>query len=142
MRRRKGINVGDEWTYRSYIEGGTPGGGHLDVRRHPARAVSRLAAGRDEHRRVPHLQGQHRERALLGSLAVRNPKTGLTVEVEVFESKEFATKQIVIPRKIDRFSNAQMISRKMQTPQGVVLDSAAGWTRAWRRRRSTTCSTT
>ena len=27
----KGISVGNEWTYRSFIEGGTSGGRHLDV---------------------------------------------------------------------------------------------------------------
>ena len=35
----KGINVGDEWTYRSYIEGGTPGRGRLDLRGHHRRAT-------------------------------------------------------------------------------------------------------
>ena len=46
----KGINVGDEWTYRSYIEGGTPGRRHLDLRGNHRRGLSRRPARGNDHR--------------------------------------------------------------------------------------------
>jgi hypothetical protein len=120
----KGINVGDEWTYRSFIEGGSQ-----------AAAIwtfdgMRPDRFRDETIPVEMTLGVFRtykgdiEKGVLGSVSVRNPKTGLTVEVEIFESKEFATKQVIIPRRIDRFSSAQMISRKNSTPEGEMLSPA------------------
>lgn len=113
----KGINVGDEWTYRSFIEGGSQAAAiwtFEDMR--PGRFSEAMP--------VEMTIGVFRtykgdiEKGVLGSLSVRNPKTGLTVEVEIFESKEFAPKQVVIPRKIETFSSAQMISRKVKTSDG------------------------
>ena len=57
----KGINVGDEWTYRSFISGGSLARRDLDVRRRHAGALPQGAARRNDHRGLPHLQGRHRE---------------------------------------------------------------------------------
>ena len=60
MEKEKGINVGDEWTYRSYIDGGTLAAAIWtfdDVR---PEDVSRPASDRDDPGRLPHVQGQHR----------------------------------------------------------------------------------
>ena len=50
----KGINVGDEWTYRSFIDGRNPGRGHLDFRGSHGRPIPQRAARRNDHRGVPH----------------------------------------------------------------------------------------
>lgn len=120
----EGISVGDEWTYRSYIHGGTEAAAIWtfdDIRpgRFPEKLLVEMTLG------VFRTHKGDIEKGILGSLAVRNPRTGLSVEVEVFESKEFAPKQLVIPRKIDRFSSAQVISRKTDGPRGVVLHPPA-----------------
>ena len=117
----EGISVGDEWTYRSYIHGASEAAAiwtfdDMRPERFPKKLLVEMTLG------VFRTYKGNIEKGILGSLSVRNPKTGLSVEVEVFESKEFAPKQVIIPRKIDRFSSAQLISRKIETPQGIVLD--------------------
>jgi hypothetical protein len=95
----KGVNVGDEWTYRSYIEGGSlatcvwdfdgiteenfPNGLPVEL----TIEVFRTYKG-DIEKGVP------------GSLSVRNPRTGKKVEVLIFESKEYATDSHLIPRQL------------------------------------------
>ncbi|MHB8903257.1 MAG: hypothetical protein ACYC6Y_31230, partial [Thermoguttaceae bacterium] len=46
--------------------------------------------------------------------------TGLMVEIEIFESKEFITQKLWIPKHIVKFSNRQMVSQRTETAQGVV----------------------
>ena len=100
----KGVNVGDEWTYRSFIEGGSnaaavwtfeglreadfpdalfPKGLPLEL----TIEVFRTYKG-DLTRGIP------------GSLSVRNPRTGQTVEVRIFAAKKFATDVQYIPRTL------------------------------------------
>jgi hypothetical protein len=52
-------------------------------------------------------------------VALRNPRTGLTVEVEIFESKDFIIAKLFIPREITKFSSARMVARKIESPDGV-----------------------
>ncbi len=114
----KGVNTGDEWMYRSYIEGGTlasaiwtfegiteknfprehfPGGLPLEM----TIEVFRTYKGKtDDPAGIP---------GIVGSLAVRNPKTGLTVDAKIFEAKEFVTDLRYIPYEL-------------QTPEGQTLD--------------------
>ena len=42
------------------------------------------------------------ERGVMGGLGLRNPKTGLYVDVQIFESREFGVLQLAVPRKIAR----------------------------------------
>jgi hypothetical protein len=99
-----GVNVGDEWTYRSFIEGQTqataiwefqgitpqlfpaetfPGGLPLEM----TIEVFRTHKG-------------DMSKGILGSLRVRNPKTGRKVEVHNFLAKKFATDVQIIPRTL------------------------------------------
>jgi hypothetical protein len=110
--RRQGINVGNEWEYRSFIEGESP-----------SAAIWRFDEVTSE--KFPHglpvemtlgVYRSHKgdiEKPVSGSLMLRNPKTGLTVDAAIFLSEEFVTKAILLPRKIDS-ANAQIISRKSQ----------------------------
>lgn len=118
----KGINVGDEWFYRSFIQGGSE-----------AAAIWTFQNIREEkfseglpietNIEVFRTYKGNVEKGVLGGLSLRNPKTGLIVEVKIFESKEFAPFQVVIPRKITEFSGADVIASQRETPEGRVESS-------------------
>ncbi len=120
----KGLNVGDEWTYRGFIQGASPSAliwtfEGLSPRRFPEGLLLEVTLG------VFRTHKGNIEKGVLGSIAVRNPKTGLYVETEIFESKEFAEaaeiKQLFIPRKIVKPTSVQIIQRKRNTPEGIKL---------------------
>lgn len=106
-----GINVGDEWFYRSYIAGGsqaaviwtfegiTPGKFPESLPVEMGISVFRTHKG-------------NIEKGVFGSLSLRNPKTGLTVEVDIFESKEFSSQLRSLPRTITNFSSARIIPQR------------------------------
>ena len=114
----RGGNVGDEWDYRSYIAGGTQAAAiwtFTGIRREQFSESLPV----EMNILVFRTYKGDIEKGVLGSLALRNPKTGLSVEVQVFESKEFAIKRIAVPTKLVSFSNPQIIRR---TADGVVFD--------------------
>ena len=102
---RKGINVGDEWTYRSFIAGGTP-----------AAAVWTFDGVTEE--RFPNglpldmtievfrtFKGDTSDETTIpgipGSLSVRNPETGAKVDdVRIFTARDFTIDAQTIPRKL------------------------------------------
>ncbi|MHC4403404.1 MAG: ABC transporter permease [Planctomycetota bacterium] len=119
---KKGISVGKEWEYRQFIEGDSqmvlfwtfddvheddfPDGLPIEI--------NQLNVFRS-HKGII-------ERGVYGGLSVRNPKTGLSVEVEVFESEEFGVKQIDVPRRITTFSGKPMlVERKEKTADGIKV---------------------
>jgi hypothetical protein len=104
----KGVNVGDEWMYRSYIKGGSE-----------ATAIWTFQGitEKDFPKRLPleisievfrTVKGDI-ERGVPGTLKVRNPDTGLESEAQTFESKEYVV-----------FS--QHIPHTLHTPKGDQLD--------------------
>lgn len=115
----KGINVGDEWFYRSFIQGGSP-----------AAAIWSFQGVREQdfpeglpietNIEIFRTYKGDIEKGVIGSLSVRNPKTGLIVEVKVFEAKEFTPFQLVIPQKITGFSSADVIASRRETNEGRV----------------------
>lgn len=114
----KGVCVGDEWMYRSYIQGQTPAAAiwtFRNIRREafPTELPIEMNIG------VFRTHKGNIEKGVLGSLALRNPVTGLTVEVTVFESREFKSFKVSIPRKIVKFVGTDLISRKIETSQGI-----------------------
>jgi hypothetical protein len=119
--KAEGINVGDEWFYRSYIQGGTDAAAiwtfsDLRERDFPDdRLPLEMTLG------VFRTHKGEITREVLGGLALRNPDTGLTVEIEIFESKEFITQKLWIPKHIVKYSNRQMVSQRVETPQGIVV---------------------
>ena len=119
----KGINVGDEWMYRSFVEGDSL-----------ARAIWTFQ-GINESKFPKELPIEMNievfrtykadiEKGVMGGLGLRNPKTGLYVEVQIFESREFGVLQLAIPRKITRanMARADMISRRKETSNGIELE--------------------
>lgn len=117
--KEKGINVGDEWTYRSYIQGGTDAAAiwtfdGLQESDFPGERIPlEMTLG------VFRTHKGDIEREVTGGLSLRNPDTGLTVEIEIFESKEFITQKLWIPKHIVKYSNRQMVSQRVETPQGI-----------------------
>jgi hypothetical protein len=95
----KGVNVGDEWTYRSYIEGGSLGAcvwtfQGVTEEAFPTGLPVELILG------VFRTNKGDIEKGVLGSLSLRNPRTGKKAEVRIFESKEFTTDVQYIPREL------------------------------------------
>ena len=118
MDTKEGINVGDEWTYRGYIQGASPAAiiwsfDDVGESEFPDGIPMEMTIG------VFRTHKGKIERGVYGSVGIRNPVSGLMVEVEVFESKEFTTNKLMIPRKITRFASAQVVPRKIETGEGV-----------------------
>ena len=101
---KEGINVGDEWTYRSYLEGGTLAAAiwtfegitpeRFPVEKFPEGIPVEMSIG------VFRTHKGNIEKGIPGSLLVRNPKTGDRVEAKIFRAKEFATDVQHIPHTL------------------------------------------
>lgn len=104
----KGINVGNEWEYRGYIEGGTPG---VQTKAHAVWTFSGITA--DKYKNGLPLELNLRvfrtfkgeiERGVLGELVIRNPNPDAPVKRSgpiVFESKEFVADRRLIPIELN-----------------------------------------
>ena len=118
----KGINVGDEWFYRSFITGGTQAAAiwkfhglrEADFPNDEIPVEMTLGVFRTHKGKIT--------RPVLGSLALRNPETGLIVDFEIFESREFEPLELRIPKRIIKSSiaGAQVIQRTASTEMGPV----------------------
>lgn len=116
----KGINVGDEWTYRSFIQGNSPAAlvwsfQNINPKSFPKGLPIEMTLG------VFRTHKGNIERGVMGALAVRNPSTGLMVETHLFESVEFNTKRLLVPTKITPTSRPQVISSKTKAANGDVI---------------------
>jgi hypothetical protein len=95
----KGINVGEEWEYRSYIEGRTGAAAiwtfeGIRPERFPEGLLVEMTVG------VFRSWKGEIEQGIRGSISVRNPTTGETEEVFLFTAKEFQIDSHWIPRQI------------------------------------------
>jgi len=114
-----GINVGEEWEYRFYVTVGDAAIFAFEGARESRFSPETLAVGIP----VEVTMGVFRthkgdiEQRVNGSLAIRNPKTGLRVEVMTFSTEEFITKRLLIPRKFE--GTPQVVQRQGRTPEGV-----------------------
>ena len=96
----RGINVGDEWTYRSYIEGGSLAAA---IWTFDGITEDRFPDGLPVEMTIEVFR-THKgkiEKGVLGSLTVRNPTTGQKATLPVFESKEFVVDEHLIPRELE-----------------------------------------
>jgi hypothetical protein len=104
---RTGTNVGYEWEYRSYIEGGTPAAGvwrfiNLRPEQFPNGVPIELTI------RVFRTYKGDIERTVMGRMILRNPKTGLGSDPITFRAKEFTVDNKLVPLKL--------------TSQGTTID--------------------
>ena len=130
LEEETGINVGHEWEYRSYISG--PGDGvtasEAAIFSFDGVRESRFSPGTLE-RGIPIevTMGVFRthkgdiEQRVNGSLSIRNPKTGLRVEVMTFSTEEFITKALLVPRRFE--GTPQIIQRQGRNPDGTSFIS-------------------
>ncbi len=110
-----GVNVGSEWAYRSFIQGGTLAAAiwtfdGMTPQRFPE---DRFPEGIPVELTIEvfrtykgDVTGEHIP-PIHGSLVVRNPATGQQVEVRIFPAKEHTTDSQVIPRKLTRASDGR-----------------------------------
>ena len=119
----KGINVGDEWMYRSFIAGDSQAAAIWTFQ---GINESKFPTGLPVEMNIEIFRTYKGdiEKGVMGALGLRNPKTGLYVEVHVFEAKEYTIKQLLVPRTITKanMARADMIARHVQGPDGVELD--------------------
>ncbi|MCL2303932.1 MAG: ABC transporter permease [Planctomycetaceae bacterium] len=110
MDTRAGINVGNEWEYRTFI-GGT-GGSIYSSENKNQEAAFWTFEGITKNRFPDGLPiemtlGVYRthkgdmERQISANIALRNPKTGLFVDVMTFRTEEFITKAVFVPESIE-----------------------------------------
>lgn len=97
-------NVGNEWTYRQYVEGGTLAAliwNFRDVseQQFPDGLPLHMTLG------VFRTHKGNIERPVLGSVKLRNPKTGLESSPINFSSREYNILQQHIPRKLQDTNN-------------------------------------
>lgn len=102
----KGINVGDEWTYRQYIEGGTAAAAVWNFN-----GLSSAAIGEGLSIELTiQVFRTHKgviSRPINGAIVLRNPDTGLASEELSFQAREYYADTHFLPRKLlDRQSNA------------------------------------
>jgi len=124
---KEGISVGYEWTYRSYIQGGSPAAAIWTFERlRPEMFRDHVPV--ELNLEVFRTHKGNMERQVLGSLGVRNPDTGLFVSVTNFQSNEFlsdeerAIQPLSIPLLMVRkkVAGIDVIQRKSKTPEGGV----------------------
>ncbi len=120
-----GISVGDEWTYRSYIQGGTQAAAIYTISNLRREMFPDGEIPVEMNIGVFRTHKGNIEKGVLGSLSLRNPETGLTVEVAIFESKEFTTLRLGVPAEITKHSSRQVVARKSRSPDGPVVSSPA-----------------
>lgn len=116
----KGVNTGDIWEFRSYIEGGTKSVGvykfPIDGAADRITLESRFEAFRTHKGRI----GQ----SLLVQCVLVNPTKELRVPLKSFEIKEFSLNEQVVDRKVSYYDEAKKENRTVDVFDDLVhLDS-------------------
>jgi ABC-type transport system involved in multi-copper enzyme maturation permease subunit len=103
----KGVNTGDEWTYRSFIEGAGRMAAIWEFKGITQRAFPESefpeSIPLDLTIEVFRTHKGDVSKAVAGGLWLRNPDTGLKVEAQVFGAKKFSRDVRPIPRSIEVF---------------------------------------
>ena len=134
MDTKAGINVGNEWEYRTFI-GGTGGSVYSSENKNQEAALwsfegitrNRFSGGLPLEMTLGVFR-THKgdmEKQISASIALRNPKTGLFVDVMTFRTEEFITKSLFIPDKIQgSFSEInQRRTRDFESGKEIVTPS-------------------
>ncbi len=104
----KGVNVGNEWKYRSFIEGGTLAAAiwkfdHITPENYPKELPIEMTI------RVFRSYKGDIEQGILGSLVLRNPRNkGIESQPELFRAKDLKIDRLTFPRTL-RDSNGETI---------------------------------
>lgn len=97
--KEKGVNVGETWKYRSYIRGGSL---EEAIWRFDGVTPERFPLGLrlDLNIQVFRTHKGDLEKGVLGSIVLRNPRTGVSSAPRNFIAKEFQIDRHVIPRSL------------------------------------------
>lgn len=115
----KGVNVGDEWEYRSFIAGNTDA---AFIWQFDGITPSTLVDGSLQFEFTQEVFRTHKgaiSRQIIGAFYVRNPETGLMLEVEVFQSREGGTSVFRIPREINISADKMNLKSTQRNPNGA-----------------------
>jgi hypothetical protein len=115
----RGVNVGEEWTYRSYIEGGTLASAiwrfsGLEPQMFPDGIPLEMTI------RVFRTHKGDVSQGILGSLTFRNPRTGRTSAPRNFVAKEFTTDVHLIPLQLTDPQGSPMQLFRDLAPEGEL----------------------
>ncbi|HBT76260.1 MAG TPA: hypothetical protein DEB39_04885 [Planctomycetaceae bacterium] len=139
MDTKDGINVGNEWMYRSYIGGGTRGTTNEEAAIFTFSGLTpdmfpatRLEDGTVVPGRIPieMTLGVFRtykadiEQRVTAALSIRNPKTGLRVEALTFSTEEFIIKAVSIP--LELAGTPQITQRKSRPSDNEPVAETPG----------------
>jgi hypothetical protein len=96
----KGISVGKEWSYRSYIEGGTP---QAAIWKFEGVSEEQFPEGLPVALQVSVFRSWKGiiERGIAGNLSVRQPGTDNWVEAKVFTARDYVVDEQFIPRELE-----------------------------------------
>ncbi len=133
---KAGINVGNEWEYRSFI-GGTGGSMYSSENKNQEAAFWSFEGITKD--RFPNelpiemtlgVFRTHKgdmEKQISANIALRNPKTGLYVDVMTFRTEEFITKAIYIPHVVESTYSEinQRRTRDVDTGKEILTPSNA-----------------
>ena len=113
----KGVNVGDEWTYRTFIEGGNQAAAiwtfeGITEEKFPDGIPLEMTI------EVFRTHKGDLEKGIPGSLWIRNPQSGKKVEVRIFEAKKFATDLQFIPRELNQKGRKLDLFRDLVSDDG------------------------
>ncbi len=99
--REQGINVGEEWEYRSYVAGATD---EAIIWTFDGVTPKRFPDGLPVEMTISVFRTHmgNIEATIMGALYVRNPVTGLIAETHVFNSEKYTTKALHVPVEIDK----------------------------------------
>ncbi len=101
----KGVNTGDEWSYRSFLEGGRPAAAIWEfdgIRQEDFPNGLPLELNIEVFRTYKgDTSDPEKIAGVTGSIALRNPDTGKKVDVRIFTAKDFAVDLQQVPRKIE-----------------------------------------
>ena len=116
----RGISVGNEWAYRSYIEGGSLAAAiwtfdDITAEAYPDGLPLELNI------RVFRSHKGNIEEGILGSLVVKNPDTGRASDIHTFRAKDFYIDTQPVPRKLtDSDGRPIDLFDELVTPDGRV----------------------
>ncbi|MCA9230319.1 MAG: ABC transporter permease [Planctomycetales bacterium] len=109
VEKELGVNVGNEWTYRSFIEGNTQGAAiwtfeEINESLDPAGEGLKIGLIVRVFRTHKGIIGE----AIGGAFQVRNPETGVQSELTFFDAQDAKISEITIPRKLVGTDNSEL----------------------------------
>lgn len=124
--RPRGINVGEEWEYRSYIAGATD---EAIIWTFEGITPKKFAEGLPVEMTISVFRTHmgNIEKTIMGAMYVRNPVTGLTAETHVFNSEKYTTKALTIPVELDKskVKTKPWVVKKMSDSESFGVQSAS-----------------